>query len=94
MQVNVKDSGSPASKNIIIRLDSNDDYCMLVSIQNASVCIIFCIIFKKSILFYIDLFFQCPIFDTENDILFEGFYETVSRQGGLTIPVSVIWFFF
>ncbi|XP_077285102.1 SID1 transmembrane family member 1-like isoform X2 [Arctopsyche grandis] len=53
-------------KTVVLRFDSDDDLCMLISIQNAS----------------------CPIFDTENDIMFEGFYETVTRRGGITISSS------
>ncbi|KAJ3650386.1 hypothetical protein Zmor_016489 [Zophobas morio] len=29
---------------------------------------------------------SCPVFDTNQDITFRGFYETVSTQGGITIP--------
>jgi hypothetical protein len=29
---------------------------------------------------------SCPVFDTNQDITFRGFYETVDTQGGITIP--------
>lgn len=32
--------------------------------------------------------YQCPVFDLERNIEFSGYWQTVSRQGGITIPVS------
>ncbi|CAH1112402.1 unnamed protein product [Psylliodes chrysocephalus] len=29
---------------------------------------------------------SCPVFDTNQDVTFRGFYETVNRKGGITIP--------
>ncbi|KAJ8978861.1 hypothetical protein NQ317_009005 [Molorchus minor] len=50
-------------ETIILEVNSDDDICMTVSIQNVS----------------------CPVFDTDQDITFRGFYETVNRKGGITI---------
>ncbi|CAH1987156.1 unnamed protein product [Acanthoscelides obtectus] len=29
---------------------------------------------------------SCPVFDTNQDVTFRGFYETVNKKGGITIP--------
>lgn len=50
-------------ETVILEVNSNDDICMTVSIQNVS----------------------CPVFDTDQDVTFRGFYETVNRKGGITI---------
>ncbi|KAJ8921215.1 hypothetical protein NQ315_013687 [Exocentrus adspersus] len=51
-------------ETVILEVNSDDDICMTVSIQNVS----------------------CPVFDTDQDVTFRGFYETVNRKGGITIP--------
>ncbi|KAK4877903.1 hypothetical protein RN001_010409 [Aquatica leii] len=51
------------SQTVLLKINSKDDVCMLVSIQNAS----------------------CPIYDQLHDIKFEGYWETVDKQGGITI---------
>jgi len=33
---------------------------------------------------------QCPVFDLERNIEFSGHWQTVSRLGGITVPVSNI----
>ncbi|XP_018574212.1 SID1 transmembrane family member 1 isoform X2 [Anoplophora glabripennis] len=50
-------------ETVILEVESKDDICMTVSIQNVS----------------------CPVFDTDQDVTFRGFYETVNRRGGITI---------
>ncbi|KAK5638986.1 hypothetical protein RI129_013281 [Pyrocoelia pectoralis] len=50
-------------QTVILEIQSDDDVCMMVSIQNAT----------------------CPVHDSVNDIKFEGYWETVSRKGGITI---------
>lgn len=50
-------------ETVILEIESQDDVCMMVSIQNSS----------------------CPVHDSLHDIRFEGYWETVSRKGGITI---------
>ncbi|KAF5284132.1 hypothetical protein FQR65_LT00132 [Abscondita terminalis] len=59
---NASDEGNN-SETVLLKVNSEDDVCMLVSIQNAS----------------------CPIYDQLNNIKFEGYWETVDKQGGITI---------
>ncbi|XP_056644040.1 SID1 transmembrane family member 1-like isoform X1 [Diorhabda sublineata] len=56
--------GDSNYETVILEVNSDDDICMVVSIQNIS----------------------CPVFDTNQDVTFRGFYETVNRKGGITIP--------
>nr|CAH7761580.1 unnamed protein product [Callosobruchus chinensis] len=51
-------------ETVILEVNSDDEICMTVSIQNVS----------------------CPVFDTNQDVTFRGFYETVNKKGGITIP--------
>lgn len=56
----------PTDKNvtsILLHVQSKDDICSIVSIQNIS----------------------CPVFDLERNIQYEGLFQTVTRQGGMTI---------
>ncbi|GJQ85947.1 hypothetical protein Trydic_g21795 [Trypoxylus dichotomus] len=48
---------------VTVRVHSDSDVCMIVSIQN----------------------YSCPILDLNDDVTFKGIYQTVSREGGLTI---------
>uniref|UniRef100_A0A1Y1KN72 SID1 transmembrane family member 1 n=1 Tax=Photinus pyralis TaxID=7054 RepID=A0A1Y1KN72_PHOPY len=50
-------------ETVILEIESQDDVCMMVSVQNSS----------------------CPVHDSLHDIKFEGYWETVSRKGGITI---------
>ncbi|XP_075988599.1 SID1 transmembrane family member 1-like isoform X2 [Anticarsia gemmatalis] len=50
-------------KSVIVMIESNDDICAVVSIQN----------------------FSCPVFDNERDILYDGYYLTMTRRGGITL---------
>ncbi|XP_045528997.1 SID1 transmembrane family member 1-like isoform X2 [Pieris brassicae] len=50
-------------KSVILMIESDDDICALVSIQN----------------------FACPVFDNERDILYDGYYLTMTRRGGITL---------
>ncbi|CAG2054208.1 unnamed protein product, partial [Timema podura] len=50
---------------VLLRVDSPDDLCMTVSIQNIS----------------------CPVFDLERNVLFEGYWQSISRRGGITLTV-------
>ncbi|XP_045475523.1 SID1 transmembrane family member 1-like isoform X3 [Harmonia axyridis] len=54
---------SQDSDTLTIELNSNDDACLIVSIQDST----------------------CPVFDLNEDIMFRGKYQTISRKGGLTI---------
>ncbi|XP_046979593.1 SID1 transmembrane family member 1-like [Schistocerca americana] len=49
---------------VLLRVDSDSQVCMMVSIQNMS----------------------CPVFDLEQNVHFEGFWETVNVRGGITLP--------
>ncbi|KAM3955409.1 LOW QUALITY PROTEIN: SID1 transmembrane family member 1-like [Aphomia sociella] len=51
------------SKSVIVLIESDDDICAVVSIQN----------------------FSCPVFDNERDILYDGYYLTMTRSGGITL---------
>lgn len=31
---------------------------------------------------------QCPVFDLERNVQFEGYWQTMSRRGGITLTVS------
>ncbi|KAI4454754.1 sid1 transmembrane family memeber [Holotrichia oblita] len=48
---------------VTVRVHSDSDVCMTVSIQN----------------------YSCPILDLNDDVTFKGSWQTVSREGGLTI---------
>ncbi|XP_060828615.1 SID1 transmembrane family member 1-like [Bombus pascuorum] len=52
------------SSSVVIRVNSDSDICMTVSIQNTT----------------------CPVFDLERNIQFSGYWQTVNRQGGITVP--------
>ncbi|XP_076686693.1 SID1 transmembrane family member 1 [Andrena cerasifolii] len=52
------------SSSVVVHVESDDDICMTVSIQNTS----------------------CPVFDLERNTKFAGYWQTVSRQGGITVP--------
>ncbi|XP_012280860.1 SID1 transmembrane family member 2 isoform X2 [Orussus abietinus] len=56
--------GQAESSSVVVRVESNSDTCMTVSIQNIS----------------------CPVFDLERNIQFSGYWQTVSRRGGITVP--------
>ncbi|XP_053621896.1 SID1 transmembrane family member 1-like [Plodia interpunctella] len=51
------------SKSVIVMIESDDDLCAVVSIQN----------------------YSCPVFDNERDILYDGYYLTMTRRGGITL---------
>nr|XP_032525859.1 uncharacterized protein LOC116776710 [Danaus plexippus plexippus] len=51
------------AQSVIVMIESDDDVCAVVSIQN----------------------FSCPVFDNERDILYDGFYLTMTRRGGITL---------
>ncbi|KAJ8920109.1 hypothetical protein NQ315_011765 [Exocentrus adspersus] len=51
------------SDTVIIDVDSEDDICLIVSVQDS----------------------KCPVFDTNKDIKYEGFYQTINLKGALTI---------
>lgn len=36
------------------------------------------------------ILFQCPVFDNERDILYDGYYLTMTRRGGITLTVRYI----
>lgn len=50
-------------ENVIVMIESDDELCAVVSIQN----------------------FSCPVFDNERDILYDGYYLTMTRRGGITL---------
>ncbi|XP_068622162.1 SID1 transmembrane family member 1-like [Battus philenor] len=50
-------------KSVIVMIESDDDICAVISIQN----------------------FSCPVFDNERDILYDGYYLTMTRRGGITL---------
>ncbi|KAL0809413.1 hypothetical protein ABMA28_011597 [Loxostege sticticalis] len=50
-------------KSVIVLIESDDDICAVVSIQN----------------------YSCPVFDNERDILYDGYYLTMTRRGGITL---------
>lgn len=52
---------------VILRVDSDDNVCMVVSIQNIS----------------------CPVFDLERTVQFEGYRQTVTTRGGITLTKSL-----
>ncbi|XP_034247853.1 SID1 transmembrane family member 1-like [Thrips palmi] len=52
---------------VILRVDSDDNVCMVVSIQNIS----------------------CPVFDLERTVQFEGYRQTVTSRGGITLTRSL-----
>ncbi|KAJ0182911.1 hypothetical protein K1T71_000887 [Dendrolimus kikuchii] len=54
-------------KSIILIIESDDEVCATVSIQNNS----------------------CPIFDNEKDIMYQGYYLTMSTKGGITLTQSM-----
>ncbi|XP_045770091.1 SID1 transmembrane family member 1-like isoform X1 [Maniola jurtina] len=54
-------------KSVLLMIDSDDDVCAFVSIQNNS----------------------CPVFDNEKDMLYQGYYFTMSHKGGITITQSM-----
>ncbi|XP_012263684.2 SID1 transmembrane family member 1-like [Athalia rosae] len=56
--------GKMESSSVLMRVESNSDTCMTVSIQDQS----------------------CPVFDLERNIQFSGYWQTVTRRGGITIP--------
>ncbi|XP_014484274.1 PREDICTED: SID1 transmembrane family member 1-like isoform X2 [Dinoponera quadriceps] len=57
-------SGETENTSVLIRVESDNDICMTVSVQNTS----------------------CPVFDLERNVEFSGYWQTVSRKGGITIP--------
>ncbi|KRT79420.1 hypothetical protein AMK59_6967 [Oryctes borbonicus] len=48
---------------VTVRVHSDSDVCMVVSIQN----------------------YSCPVLDLNDDVTFKGIWQTVSREGGLTV---------
>ncbi|XP_063392431.1 SID1 transmembrane family member 1-like [Cydia fagiglandana] len=50
-------------KSVIVMIESDDDVCAVISIQN----------------------FSCPVFDNERNILYDGYYLTMTRRGGITL---------
>lgn len=34
---------------------------------------------------------SCPVFDLERNIEFSGYWQTVIRQGGITVPVNIFY---
>ncbi|KAF2901357.1 hypothetical protein ILUMI_04829 [Ignelater luminosus] len=58
-----KTEDSENAKPVILEVDSNDDTCLTMSIQNAT----------------------CPVFDLNEDITYEGKYETIKKRGGVII---------
>ncbi|CAH2242541.1 jg4745, partial [Pararge aegeria aegeria] len=53
--------------SVLLMIDSDDDVCAFVSIQNNS----------------------CPVFDNEKDMLYQGYYFTMTNKGGITITKSM-----
>ncbi|XP_017777403.1 PREDICTED: SID1 transmembrane family member 1-like [Nicrophorus vespilloides] len=54
------------TKTVILEVNSPDNICMTISIQNAS----------------------CPVYDLNHNIRFEGYFETITTKGGITITKS------
>ncbi|XP_060808856.1 SID1 transmembrane family member 1 isoform X1 [Amyelois transitella] len=54
-------------KSVILIVESDDDICGLVSIQNNS----------------------CPVFDNENDALYQGYHQTMTNKGGITLTQTM-----
>lgn len=54
-------------KSIILTIDSDDELCATVSIQNNS----------------------CPVFDNEQDVLYKGYFLTMTSKGGITLTQSM-----
>ena len=36
-----------------------------------------------------ELFFQCPVFDLDRDVKYQGAYQTMTKQGAITVNVSI-----
>ncbi|CAH0555525.1 unnamed protein product [Brassicogethes aeneus] len=56
-------SKNSSTDTVIIKIDSPDNICLTVSVQNST----------------------CPVLDSNKDITYEGFFETVTTQGAITI---------
>ncbi|KAI8433421.1 hypothetical protein MSG28_015460 [Choristoneura fumiferana] len=58
-----KDTWFSQPKSVIVMIESDDDICAVISIQN----------------------FSCPVFDNERNILYDGYYLSMTRRGGITL---------
>ncbi|XP_013185450.1 SID1 transmembrane family member 1 [Amyelois transitella] len=63
MGIGIRSSWFSQSKSVVVMIESDDDLCAVVSIQN----------------------YSCPVFDNERDILYDGYYLTMTRRGGITL---------
>ncbi|KAI5640409.1 dsRNA-gated channel SID-1 domain-containing protein [Phthorimaea operculella] len=54
-------------KSVILIIESDDDVCAVVSIQNNS----------------------CPVFDNEQDMLYQGYHLTMTTKGGITLTQAM-----
>lgn len=73
---------------MIVHVQSDSDICMTFSIQNTTVSIN-SYNFGNCINDSLYFLFQCPVFDLERNIQFSGYWQTVNRQGGITVPVNI-----
>ena len=76
--------------NVLLILTSPDDVCMSVSIQNLSVNTHFYLSMSNvCIKISSVLQFQCPVFDLDHDLKYEGIWQTMMNKTGMTISVSI-----
>ncbi|KAL4711290.1 hypothetical protein ACJJTC_019131 [Scirpophaga incertulas] len=54
-------------KSVILTIESDDDICATISIQNNS----------------------CPVFDNEQDVIYQGYHLTMTTKGGITLTQSM-----
>ncbi|XP_053621893.1 SID1 transmembrane family member 1-like isoform X2 [Plodia interpunctella] len=54
-------------KSVILIVESDNDVCALISIQNNS----------------------CPVFDNEKDALYQGYHQTMTIKGGITLTQNM-----
>lgn len=71
--------------NVLLTVTSDDDICMSVSIQNLTVKNELLLIQLVTDLSFI--FTQCPVFDMDSDIKYEGIWQTLMNKTGMTISV-------
>lgn len=63
MRMPPQNSGLFSPKSVLVLIESDNDVCAIVSIQN----------------------YTCPVFDNEREILYDGYYLTMMRRGGITL---------
>lgn len=83
--------------SVLVQVDSDSEICMTMSIQNTTVfrfssnfTMISSTLVNKRFLSFCSVF-QCPVFDLERNVQYSGYWQTVSRRGGVTISVSCVF---